>query len=401
MDGGSSYGVVFNGDGAAVVGIGSRVTDTANVNISNLEIFGVYNQVIEKMKVSINQVGASRLILFDTIDWIAVTDSLADGATARYIGDAYTDVLLAMKLSVDSWSFLNSLYVTWAELRYALEGASLRAIWDGSSPADNDQNADGCNTDIQLHSSKGAIGLRIDGTQNVRIDGLRIGDVVNWAALGAQWCGASHGPAVSNEDRDIQYGYTGTRATGMVADYATGTVQNVHINGVESLHGEAVGLNVYKHCDLQVLGGAASLQIGAVRAGSNLSEQAVQKLALPNLRPHACALYVHDEASLDLLDAEALNASDIEGFAGCPDGDKQAAADTAAMDSSVFEVALLSIALICVVVCCLRIIKRCCEKRRDEEEESEQVDGASDDSDDTVLLTQSESEYTPLLTLYN
>ena len=45
MDGGSSYGMVFNGDGAAVIGIGCRIDGTSNISINNVEIYGIYTQV--------------------------------------------------------------------------------------------------------------------------------------------------------------------------------------------------------------------------------------------------------------------------------------------------------------------------------------------------------------------
>ena len=45
LDGASSYGIVINGGGAAVVAIGARHEGVNNVNINNVEIFGIYNQV--------------------------------------------------------------------------------------------------------------------------------------------------------------------------------------------------------------------------------------------------------------------------------------------------------------------------------------------------------------------
>ena len=45
MDGGSSYGLLIGGNGAQVVGIGARHTSTSDVKISNIEIYGIYNQV--------------------------------------------------------------------------------------------------------------------------------------------------------------------------------------------------------------------------------------------------------------------------------------------------------------------------------------------------------------------
>lgn len=45
MDGSSSNGIVINGGGAAVVGIGTRITNTNNIQMNNVEIHGIYNQV--------------------------------------------------------------------------------------------------------------------------------------------------------------------------------------------------------------------------------------------------------------------------------------------------------------------------------------------------------------------
>lgn len=70
MDGGSSYGLVIGGYGAQVVGIGARIDETSDVIIENVEIFGIYNQVIEKVKFTAN-LGATRLIFFDAMDWMA------------------------------------------------------------------------------------------------------------------------------------------------------------------------------------------------------------------------------------------------------------------------------------------------------------------------------------------
>ena len=317
MDGGSSYGVVFNGDGAAVVGMGSRIKSTTNIKMSNVEIYGIYNQVLEKIKVSINKVGASRLLLFDTIDWIAVTDSIEDGSTAQYIGDSYTDLIFAIKKNIDSWSYLNSLYLTDAEQQYVFEGNNeennaFRGIWEGGSPAINDQSATGCNTDIQLHSSKGAIGLRFDGTQNIDISDIYIHDVINWADLGGNWCGLSDGPSVSNEDLDIQYGYTGTRAHGLIIDYVTGNIQNINIQNIESFHGEAIGINIYKGCDVNING---DINIDTINAGSQLNDDDVQELTLPNLIPRACAINIHDDTVVTFdIDDEDMVQNNVNGY---------------------------------------------------------------------------------------
>ena len=52
MDGGSSYGIVLGGNGAQVVGIGARTLKTSDISVTNVEIYGIGNQAIEKIKFS-------------------------------------------------------------------------------------------------------------------------------------------------------------------------------------------------------------------------------------------------------------------------------------------------------------------------------------------------------------
>eukprot|EP00486_Rosalina_sp_Unknown_P012144 CAMPEP_0201592364 /NCGR_PEP_ID=MMETSP0190_2-20130828/190279_1 /ASSEMBLY_ACC=CAM_ASM_000263 /TAXON_ID=37353 /ORGANISM="Rosalina sp." /LENGTH=866 /DNA_ID=CAMNT_0048051107 /DNA_START=228 /DNA_END=2828 /DNA_ORIENTATION=+ len=253
MDGGTSYGVVIGGTGAQVVGIGSRAHGTSDVTLTNLEIFGVGNKMIEKIKFADGD-GATRLMFFDAIDWVAVSDQVDDPSTSRYVGDAYTDCIFAVDKCIDSWYYLNSLYINSAEEAYVFDGDS-NAFATEIMANDNIKfpNIGGCGSDIQLHSSKGAIGLRIDGPDNLVVDGIYIHDVANWAPLGNQdWCGGYGGPSVGGEDPDIQYGFTGTRSHGMIIDYAQGTLSNIQIEGIESYNGEANGLTVYKGCDISL-----------------------------------------------------------------------------------------------------------------------------------------------------
>ena len=108
MDGGSSYGLVINGVGAAVVAIGARIDRTDNININNVEIFGIYNAAIEKIKFSTPS-GTTRGILFEAIDWLSIVDQLEDRTKTQYIGDAYSDIQFAAAKLIDSWYYRNSI----------------------------------------------------------------------------------------------------------------------------------------------------------------------------------------------------------------------------------------------------------------------------------------------------
>jgi len=122
MDAGSSYGIVLSGEGSATVAIGQRVQNTQNITLSNVEVFGVYNNVREKMKAVTDDddAGALRGILSDAIDWNAILD---DG-DVRYVGDAYTDVVFAMNWlqSTTQWYFLHCMRITDAIQQFVMHG---------------------------------------------------------------------------------------------------------------------------------------------------------------------------------------------------------------------------------------------------------------------------------------
>ena len=319
MDGGSSYGMIFNGLGAAVVGIGARTTETENITVNNVEIFGIYNQVIEKIKFS-TKYGATRLIIFDAIDWMAVSDQIDDKYSSQYIGDAYTDVVFAAYTFIDSWYYLNSLYVSDAERTYIFDGNSeetgypfVNGIFSAGSAS---KPIGGCNTDIQLHSSKGAIGLRLDGPQNFNLSNIYIHDIVNWADLGHDWCGEYDGPQVGDESIEIQYGYTGTRAHGLITDFAQGVIDNIFIENIESYHGEANGMTIYIGSDVTM----QNIQVHNVNAGTKLTQDVVDTLIKPNLVPRACSVDIRDDAVVNFANGQYLDAiseMDVNGFDDC------------------------------------------------------------------------------------
>ena len=334
MDGGSSYGVLFGGGGAQVVGIGARTDGTNNITISNVEIYGIYNQVIEKVKFTADS-GATRLIFFDAMDWMATEDQVYDIPTSNYIGDAYSDITFAISKVVDSWYFQNSLYVSPEMSSHVFEGdhQGFVSIFKQPNPLTDkgQQMISGCGTDIQLHSSKGSIGLRIDGTQNINVDNVYIHDIYNWADLGSQtWCGPYDGPDVGNEDIDIQYGYTGTRSHGIVIDYAKGIFNNIKIENIESYNGEANGMTIYKQCDVIL----QNIIVDSIHAGSHLTQDQVDLLKSPNLRPRACGVDIRPDTLVTINPDIGIIAGDnIIGFDTCYDDDDD---DDAADEGNLF-----------------------------------------------------------------
>merc|ERR1712176_578757 len=179
QDASASYGVVFAG-GAAVSAIGTRIENEGDILISNCSVHGLRSHVAEKYKVY----GASTTVTMrgffrDTWDWEAMTNSFANLSAAKYVGNAFEDIMMATVLNADisaDWSLLYTMQVEDAVTHWVRTG-------------DASQLAAGldihCGTDIQVHSVKGAIGVRIDGASNLSIDGLSISDIASSTPLGS------------------------------------------------------------------------------------------------------------------------------------------------------------------------------------------------------------------------
>eukprot|EP00483_Globobulimina_turgida_P001865 UN01867 len=177
---------------------------------------------------------------------------------SQYIGDCYTDIQFAAAKVIDSWYFRNSYFVGQANIDYVFKGNNFETDYPFlkilPQRNENDYYQDAitrsCGTDIQLHSSKGAIGLMINGAQNSIFDNIFIHDIYNFGALGSTICGPYDLLHITFEDIDIQYGYTATRAHGLVIDYASGEYTNIHIDNIQSKNGEANGFTIYKESDV-------------------------------------------------------------------------------------------------------------------------------------------------------
>merc|ERR1712154_525319 len=156
-----------------------------------------------------------------------------------------------------------------------------------------------CGSDIQSHAAKGAIGIRIDGTKNFAMDNVLIENVANHGDLGTDLCGEydtiefAEGFGV---DKDIQYGYTGNNVHGILTDYATGSLQDVTVRNVESWHGSAIGIAVYKGSTAEFGG---SIAVDNIAAGTKMSDSQSQQLTLPNTAPFVCSVYIGPNSEAD------------------------------------------------------------------------------------------------------
>merc|ERR1712129_589271 len=153
------------------------------------------------------------------------------------------------------------------------------------------------------------------------------------------------------------------------------------IENVQSLNGEAVAINVYKQCDLQI----GDVIVNNVNAGTQLDAQQVDALTLPNLVPRACALNVHNDTTIRFVDDFVTNVrtNGVIGYDDCIDTAYSTAyrIDKSSNDNIgsyvEFIIGLLAL-LIVLAVICYKAMKNC-KAKQDE-------DTNDNDNEQTPLL---------------
>merc|ERR1719242_1463836 len=295
QDASASYGIVFAG-GAAVSAIGTRIENEGDITISNVVVHGLRSHVMEKYKVY----GASTTVTMrgffrDTFDWEAMTDQFDDLSSAKYIGNAWEDIMMATVLNDDisaDWSFLYTTQIEDYVKEWVMSG-------DGSeNGADLERWLDvHCGTDIQVHSVKGAIGVRVDGADNLQVDNLRIFDILSTTELGSMRCGEYDAPMIAGEEVYIQPGFNGHRVHGLTTVYTNGVLKDVEIENVRSNYGNAYGLRVFDGCDIELQGDVHVSDIFAgIAFDSNEMDMRFMLSSLTNPLPRACGVYLYSDA---------------------------------------------------------------------------------------------------------
>ena len=97
-------------------------------------------------------------------------------------------------------------------------------------------------------------------------------------------------------DKDIQYGYTGNNVHGILTDYASGSLHDVIVRNVESWHGSAIGIAVYKGSNAEFGG---SIAVDNISAGTKMSDSQSEQLTLPNSPPFVCSVYIGPNSEAD------------------------------------------------------------------------------------------------------
>eukprot|EP01084_Bolivina_argentea_P134567 237340_1 len=281
-DGGVVYGILLNGYGGAVMGLGSAPRFASNVEMESITIHDFVLNPIEKCKFALsNSPFTVRGPFADVFDADVASYVDSDGLL-HYVGTPFSDAQLAFARATESWSALSHTDMGKRFQRWTAGEVSL------------DYTADvmwSCNTDIQLHVNKGPIGLRIDGITDAKLSNIYIDNLLNIGALGdTDKCG-SYLKGNGHQDSQVQLGYTGTDNYGMIVINSDNVeVQNdLFITNIESHNGISTGLNILRDADV-TFSPNANIAIDNIAAGTQL--QAPQSVALPNKIPIACAIQV-------------------------------------------------------------------------------------------------------------
>lgn len=345
QDASASYGIVFAG-GAAVSAIGTRIENEGDITISNVNVHGLRSHVLEKYKVyGAGTTVTMRGFFRDTFDWEAMTDDFSDLETAKYVGNAWEDIMMAVVIHPDlsrEWSLLYTAQIEQFVIDWVTTG--------NTSLLERHLDVH-CGTDIQVHSVKGAIGVRVDGADSVEIRNVTISDVASTGDLGSMRCGEYVVPQIAGESAYIQPGYNGHRAHGMTLVYSNGVIEDVAISEVSSLWGSAYGLRVFDGCDLELKGTVMvnGIVAGTVYEENNVDMRFMMKSTV-NALPQACSVYLYSDGDDIHFDGNTtISAQNVVGYRECEESVLRAKASDSGEAADVFVAQVIGECVDCVV----------------------------------------------------
>jgi hypothetical protein len=153
------------------------------------------------------------------------------------------------------------------------------------------------NGDIQHHVLKGNLGIRIEGSTGVTLDGVSLGDgvspgVSNHGALGYEYTNFETDQAIGWYDdatgghgaQGAMRGYFGNHSRGLSFAACTDVaIKNTVVNGVVSHTGPAIGIDVKNDTQGLVF---TNVSVGGVLGGSELTSAEATELGLTDKTPN-------------------------------------------------------------------------------------------------------------------
>jgi hypothetical protein len=178
-----------------------------------------------------------------------------------------------------------------------------------------------------IHSAKGTFGLRIDGVNNVEIDGLTVENVREYSPLGYNMCGACEQCAFEAR-APYQIGYAGNMAQAICVDYSDSiSFKDVTVRNIESLTGRAFGIALWPGVEETFDG---KIIVENILAGNEVAEGKFKYDSRPNAEPEACGIRLydlehgysatdddHDVSTATIAETGQVIVSCVDGHIGC------------------------------------------------------------------------------------
>jgi len=207
-----------------------------------------------------------------------------------------------------------------------------------------------------LHSGKGILGFRMDGVQNVDINGLEIYNLYESTPLGRTECGAYSDVFNNIVDRQagghfrqlrpIQDGFSGNMVLAVsIASSRDMTLKNIDIHDIESETGLIHGVAVWTHCTN--ISFQENINMYNFNAGSQVELDTYSYSDRPNKAPEVCAFKIQWETILSGESVDGYKTTDIrydevnkwticnmQGHVGCSGDDEYTTETSISYDSS-------------------------------------------------------------------
>jgi len=324
-DGGSMYGIVLNSHSAATRGFGRSTNGMfsgeniilSNINIHDLslnvrEIPAMYFDRCHDIDSDIQSILRGPFSDIMSIHQMVGPDKeIKDDMV--YVGNPLSDTQIALYLNKDYIndgknyafdSFIDNNYLNWA-------------LNDYSWPANCGNFV--CNGDIQFHTNKGVMGIRMDQIENTRINNININNLINKSPLilspCANYSGSHDGGIQGTREKE---GTMSTDIRGIAITNGDTLISgnNNVIKNLYSHYGDTTAINLMEDAILDFDDDDdTKFKIKNLNAATKVDQDLYQHLLSINKTPYPnnfnlCKIKIEDDAKMNNSPKKITNKSD-------------------------------------------------------------------------------------------
>lgn len=263
---GPSYGIVLNGRGVAINGFPHEVaTPSKNVYLRNINISDLTGKIREVLALRVGL--ESTLFQTDGAGAVFQTQNVSEifggfltiNDAGEYVGNVVSDAQLTSKIRSDAGDKVPSGNITSDTIAWAAGGpGSGRTLFAHTAP-NMLLGSYFFNADSMHHTAKGMVACKLDGVNNLMIEGLSIQTIQNKATRGFTYgtlplpVSQEHVPGYldyihrhgkSNAGASLN-GYSGADLRGIsLSATSNASLHNVRMNNISSANGRCIAVHV-------------------------------------------------------------------------------------------------------------------------------------------------------------